>query len=154
PLAGPLEPARPMPTVSPAFESFHSRIALDDSRVDRIKSEHVKLREQIQQDGPLAAKLKGVFLQGSYVQHTAVRPRENGKFDVDVVLAMDLAENIGWGFREPRDPRSTMDWVARRLREIPAYAGKVHQRGRCVRVEFTEGFQMDVNRACVLSTGR
>ena len=67
---------------------------------------------------------------------------------------MDLAENIGWEFRARRDPRSTMEWVARRLREIPAYAGKVHQRGRCVRVELTEGFQMDVNRACVLSTGR
>lgn len=143
-----------MPTISFVFQYFHSRIALDDSRADRIRSEHVKLRERIQQDGPLAAKLKGVFLQGSYVQHTAVRPRENGKFDVDVVLAMDLAENIGWEFRARRDPRSTMDWVARRLREIPAYAGKVHQRGRCVRVEFTEGFQMDVNRACVLSTGR
>ena len=84
-------PVRTMPTVLSAFESFHCRIALDDSRVDRIKSEHVKLRERIQQDVPLAAKLKGVFLQGSYVQHTAVRPRENGKFDVDVVLAMDLA---------------------------------------------------------------
>ena len=143
-----------MATLDTSFTDFHSRIALDQGRVERIKSAHLKLRERIQQDAPLAAKLKGVFLQRSYVQHTAVRPRENGKFDVDVVLAMDLAENIGWGFREPRDPRSTMDWVARRLREIPAYAGKVHQRGRCVRVELTEGFQMDVNRACVLSTGR
>lgn len=133
-----------MPTLTSSFETFHTRIALDQSRVDRIKSAHLKLRERIQQDAPLAAKLSEVFLQGSYAQSTAVRPPENGEFDVDVVLAMDFSEVDTWGFRESRDPRSALDWVARRLREIPTYAGKVHQRGRCVRIEFSEGFHMDV----------
>lgn len=144
--------SRTMATLDAHFEALHARIALDQSRRDRVTSAHTTLRERLRARPQLEAKLKGVFLQGSYVQHTAVRPRENGKFDVDVVLAMDLAENIGWGFREPRDPRSTMEWVARRLREIPAYAGKVHQRGRCVRIEFSEGFHMDVVPAHARST--
>lgn len=57
-----------MSTVSSAFQCFHSRIALDDSRVDRIKSEHEKLRERIQQDGPLAAKLKGCSCDGALLR--------------------------------------------------------------------------------------
>lgn len=133
-----------MATLDAYFTTFHSRINLDQGRRDQVTSAHTTLRERLRTRPALEAKIKELFLQGSCAQHTAVRPPQEGEFDVDVVLAMDFSEVDAWGFREPRDPRSALDWVARRLRGIPTYAGKVHQRGRCVRIEFSEGFHMDV----------
>lgn len=55
PLCRPSEPDRTLPTLRSSFEVSHTRKALDQFRVDWIKPAHLKLREPIQQDVPLAA---------------------------------------------------------------------------------------------------
>jgi hypothetical protein len=103
------------------------------------------LRKHIEADGPLSKVLKEVFLQGSYRQDTAIRPTNSTQFDVDVVLALDARAPRGLlELLERRDPDDVLGWVASRLRTIPGYAGKVHQKKRCVCVEYENEFHMDI----------
>jgi len=126
------------------FEKFHKLIALDQGRIDRIKSAHTRLRDNVEADGPLSKLLKGVFLQGSYAQSTAIRPADHTEFDVDVVLALDASERDFLGIASRRAPEVVIDHVANRLRNCREYEGKVRRRGRCVRITYASEFHMDV----------
>lgn len=133
-----------MPTLDAYFESFHARITLDQGRRDRVTSAHTTLRDRLRTRPLLDSKIKDLFLQGSYIQHTAVRPPQEGEFDVDVVLAMDFVEPTPWSGSRVRTPQAAIDWVASELSRIPAYAGMVEPRRRCVRVNYRGDFHMDV----------
>ena len=45
---------------------------------------------------------------------------------------------------QPTSPRSVIRWLGRRLKKIEAYRGKVSTRPRCIRIEFSGDFHMDV----------
>lgn len=126
------------------FEKFHRLIALDDGRVERIKSAHLTLRDNVRADGPLSNVLAGLFLQGSYAQSTAIRPADRTEFDVDVVLAIDASNRDPWSLSSLRPPEQLIDWVASRLRQCREYEGKVRRKGRCVQIKYAGDFHMDV----------
>ncbi len=135
-----------MATLNGHFQKFHTNISLDDSRVERIRAAHTKLRELVQNDRPLSNVLYEVFLQGSFRNNTAIRPLKGG-FDVDVVLAIDATDpSSGW-WRGKRDPEEVLNWVARRLRDQPHYQSHgvtVARRRRCVRLIYAGDFHLDV----------
>ena len=81
------------------------------------------------------------FLQGSYVHGTAIRPLGKGmEFDVDVCCSLDL-DAVPEGTEAPKN---LVRWLARRLKKVDAYRGKVSTRPRCVRIDFPGEFHMDV----------
>lgn len=133
-----------MATLDAYFTAFHARIALDQGRRDRVTSAHTTLRERLRTRAALDLKIKGLFLQGSCAQHTAVRPPQEGEFDVDVVLAMDFSEATVWPSSRLRSPQAAIDWVASELSRIPSYSGMVEPRRRCVRINYRGEFHMDV----------
>ncbi len=123
------------------FSAFHQTIALDQSRTERIQAAYRGLHEFLATDNPVASVLHEVFLQGSFANHTAVKPHR-GEFDVDVVLALDATDRDSW-FGSKKGPRQVIDWLATRLRAT-RYAGQVSVRKRCVRVAYAGEFHMDV----------
>ena len=72
---------------------------------------------------------------------TAIRPLGRGAdFDVDVCCSLDLnAVPVG-----TEEPRRLVRWLAKRLKKVEAYEGKVSTRPRCVRIDFPGEFHMDV----------
>ena len=81
------------------------------------------------------------FLQGSYVHGTAIRPLgRSTEFDVDVCCLLDLPEvSI-----QTEEPKLLVRWLAKRLKKVEAYRGKVSTRPRCIRIDFPGEFHMDV----------
>ena len=123
------------------FERFLENISLDEPKLNRIKAEHEILRGALEADQFVSPALYETFLQGSYVHGTAIRPLGRGAdFDVDVCCSLDLnAVPVG-----TEEPRRLVRWLARRLKKVEAYRGKVSTRPRCVRIDFPGEFHMDV----------
>ena len=123
------------------FERFLRNISLDEPKLNRIKSEHGKLRGVLEADQYVRQALYETFLQGSYVHGTAIRPLGKGtEFDVDVCCSLDL-DAVPEGTEEPKN---LVRWLARRLKKVDAHHGKVSTRPRCVRIDFPGEFHMDV----------
>ena len=123
------------------FERFLKNISLDEPKLNRIKAEHEVLRGALEADDFVSPALYETFLQGSYVHGTAIRPLGRGAdFDVDVCCSLDLdAVPVG-----TEEPGRLVRWLARRLKKVEAYRGKVSTRPRCVRIDFPGEFHMDV----------
>ena len=123
------------------FEFFLRNISLDEPKLNRIKSEHDKLRRALGADHNVRPALYETFLQGSYVHGTAIRPLgKRADYDVDVCCSLDLrAIPIG-----SEEPKKLVRWLARRLKKVDAYQGKVSTRPRCVRIDFPGEFHLDV----------
>lgn len=127
--------------VAQHFERFVRNISLDEPKLNRIKSEHEKLRGVLEADQYVRQALYETFLQGSYVHGTAIRPtRKSADFDVDVCCSLDL-DGVPEGTEEPKN---LVRWLARRLKKVDAYQGKVSTKPRCVRIDFPGEFHMDV----------
>lgn len=123
------------------FERFLGNISVDQPKLNRIKSAHSKLRRALESDGYVNPALLDTFLQGSYVHGTAIRPLgESADYDVDVCCLLDLS-------RVPiqtDEPKPLVRWLARRIKRMEAYRGKVSTRTRCVHIDFPGEFHMDV----------
>ena len=123
------------------FERFLANISVDQSKLNRIVSAHTALCRALRHDEYVRPALREVFLQGSYVHGTTSRPLgDRADFDVDVCCSLDLAA-VPTGTEEPK---RLVRWLARRLKRVEAYRGKVSTRPRCVRIDFPGAFHMDV----------
>ena len=128
-----------------SFDDFlGSRVNLNKTRIDRVRSAHRSVRDVLKSDGTLSPDYVGTFLQGSYAYKTATRsPHDDDPYDVDVVLALDLEDE--WGGLPTG--YSVLNAAYGALDAVPLYAGKVELRERCVRVSYSSdgmAFHLDV----------
>ena len=72
------------------FKDFLTKISLSENQISRIKTTHETLRDRLNKDENLSKKITGTFLQGSYKRYTAIRPKNNEKSDVDIVVVLNL----------------------------------------------------------------
>ncbi|HEX3126735.1 MAG TPA: nucleotidyltransferase [Thermoanaerobaculia bacterium] len=77
------------------FIDFLTDIRPTKDQRQALRSAHTTLRERIWNDENLASICVSDFLQGSYRRSTAIRPSDNEKADVDVIIVtnLDSAEN-------------------------------------------------------------
>ena len=123
------------------FERFLQNISVDESKMGRIRSAHMNLSRTLEADQIVGPAMIETFLQGSYVHGTAIRPFGSGtEYDVDVCCLLDLT-SVPSGTEEPR---RLVRWLARRLRRVEAYSGRVTTRARCVRIDIPGDFHLDV----------
>ena len=123
------------------FERFLKNISVDQPKLGRIKLEHMALRRALEGDQYVGPAIHETFLQGSYVHGTAIRPLGNStEYDVDVCCLLDLTA-VPEGTEEPK---RLVRWLARRLKKVGAYRGRVSTRPRCIRIDFLGDFHMDV----------
>lgn len=123
-----------------AFEDFISKISLDNTRSKKIQTAHNAIRDFLAEDEEIKLKFYESFLQGSYRLFTAVRPQGDGEYDVDAILSLSLNNSFG----TLRGAPEVITWVAERLRNNERYKNKVAEKTKCVRVNYADGFHMDI----------
>jgi len=81
-----------MNTLDSNFNDFLTNIRLTPNQVNDSKTGHETLRDRLYRDDYLKNHIITTFLQGSYKRHTAVRPKDDIKSDVDIVVVTNLKE--------------------------------------------------------------
>ncbi len=127
-----------------SFVDFLDKIKLDETRSSKIQTAHNTVRDFLAEDTEIKPRFYESFLQGSYRLNTAVRPQGEGEYDVDVILSLDLNNENGDGLL---NATSVIDWVAGRLKESKTYKDKVKPKRKCVRINYVDGFHMDITPA-------
>ncbi len=123
------------------FERFLKNISVDEPKLGRIRSAHMALSRALKSDQTVGTAMIETFLQGSYVHGTSIRPLGRSReYDVDVCCLLDLMA-VPNGTEEPR---RLVRWLARRLKKVESYRGRVTTRPRCIRIEFPGDFHLDV----------
>ncbi|WP_280214810.1 SMODS domain-containing nucleotidyltransferase [Nocardia cyriacigeorgica] len=123
--------------IQPYFDTFLKQISLGQKQRDRIESASNALIDFLSDQYELSSG--DVFLQGSYVNGTAVKPIEGGEYDVDIVCVCATADQsaeaaIGGMF-------DTLDSHGR-------YSRKLTPKQPCVRIDYADDeigkFHVDV----------
>ena len=111
------------------FELFLHDIRLTDGQRSELITGHQTLRRRLQETDEIAPLLVCNFLQGSYRRHTAVRPKNDRRADVDIVVVTKLDE------ADFATPREAMDVFVPFLEKN--YAGKWRPQGRSFGIEMS-----------------
>lgn len=119
------------------FKAFLGEISLNPTREDRIDSAFETWSGLLKNDVEIKDIFKSFYLQGSYASKTSIRPQGNNEeFDVDAVLLVDLSDDL--------TPKDALNWLAERMKSNEKYKDKIKSRDRCVRVNYSGDFHMDV----------
>lgn len=79
-----------MAAVPSYFKDFLSNIRLTQNQVDDLITGHHTLRDRLESDDTLSDIIISTFLQGSYRRSTAVRPKNDSRADVDIIVVTKL----------------------------------------------------------------
>lgn len=115
----------PLPTY---FEEFLKEIRPTQAQRNDMATGHRVLRERLLADGKLVPGIVGTFLQGSYRRYTAVRPRDDARPDVDIIVVTRMKES-------EFTPAKAMACFKPFLDEY--YKGKYRQQGRSFGIELS-----------------
>ena len=110
------------------FETFLSEIRPTQKQREDLKMGHKTLRERLNADERLRRAFLSDFLQGSYRRATAVRPRDDRRSDVDIIVVTRLSE-------DEFTPAKAMDEFKPFLDRH--YKGKWKQQGRSFGIELS-----------------
>ncbi|MGW4131968.1 SMODS domain-containing nucleotidyltransferase [Amycolatopsis japonica] len=115
-------------TSTPAqFNQMIQNISLKDAQIGRIESAVGSLTKYLLSAYTLGKS--GVFLQGSYANGTAVKPRSGGEYDVDIVACVGLPG---------QSPNAALNKMAEQLRKNGLYADRVTPKERCIRLQYAD----------------
>lgn len=118
------------------FNLFHGNIALNPTRVDKIETAFNTWDDLLRNDSEIKDLFKDFFKQGSYATKTCIRPQNDGEYDIDTVLLMDIEDDKG--------AKEVIKFLADRLKSHEAYKDKIVPRDRCVRVNYVGEFHFDI----------
>lgn len=111
------------------FKDFLKNISLTEHQTSRIKTTHETLRNRLKKDEELSEMIIDTFLQGSYKRYTAIRPKNDEKSDVDVVVVMDLD-------KDEMEPNEIFDLFEDFLDEY--YEDKYNFNNKSIRITLTD----------------
>lgn len=111
------------------FKNFLTNISLTQNQISRIKTTHETLRNRLKKDEELSKMIIDTFLQGSYKRYTAIRPKNDEKSDVDVVVVLDLD-------KDEMEPNEIFDLFEDFLDEY--YGGKYKFNNKSIRITLTD----------------
>lgn len=112
----------------PQFNDFITEIRPTKAQRDDLRDGHRTLKKRLLADPKLAPIIVTVFLQGSYRRFTAVRPKDDQRADVDLVVVTNLDE-------AQYTPRQAMALFVPFLNEH--YKGKWRAQGRSYGIELS-----------------
>lgn len=110
------------------FETFLSEIRPTQSQREDLQIGHKTLRERLNADEGLKKAFVSDFLQGSYRRATAIRPKNDRRSDVDIIIVTKLSE-------AEYTPAKAMDEFKPFLEKH--YKGKWKQQGRSFGIELS-----------------
>lgn len=128
------------------FERFHQKVLIDAGRRDRIISAHRTLTDRLHRSSTAGSAIETTFLQGSYANSTAIRPL-SGEYDVDVVVVLKQTamKSHAWGHAaQLKGPGEAQSLIVRALQEYGDYSGRIRRLTRCIRLDYSGDFHLDV----------
>lgn len=129
------------------FKKFNENISLKQTRIKRIEDVVSALevfatndKGDEKEDGISDVLVEPIYLQGSFPINTAIRPTESEEYDVDAVLCIERNDSEG----KKRDAKTTLQWLARRLKANGNYTEKVDLGDRRIRIDYAGDFHLDI----------
>lgn len=110
------------------FDAFLAEIRPSKNQREDLQVGHKTLRSRLNDDENIKKILVSDFLQGSYRRATAVRPKNDKRSDVDIIVVTKLAES-------EYTPAKAMDFFKPFLEKH--YKGKWRQQGRSFGIELS-----------------
>lgn len=132
-----LEP--PVLTLDTLLRRIAAEVRLSDPLRYLAEQRYNAVAAWLLADGsPLAAARPHIYAQGSLRIGTTVRPRGSNEFDLDLVLELNVlvADNA--------NPMKLLDAVERRLRDHDTYRPMVERKNRCIRLNYSGEFHLDI----------
>lgn len=117
------------------FKKFIFNLSLNKGRKEKIDNALDIWESILIEDKELGEKFKDFYSQGSYATKTAIRPSNDGEFDVDVILLLDVDKG---------DSKEFFNWVKERIKTKKAYEDKIKPQDRCVRINYSGDFHVDI----------
>lgn len=117
------------------FKLFISNLSLNTGRKGRINSALLTWEDLLSTEKELSEKYKEFYPQGSYATETAIRPSDNGEFDVDVILLLDVKKD---------DSKEFFKWVLERVKTKKAYENNIKPKDRCIQINYAGDFHVDI----------
>lgn len=111
------------------FEDFLKEIRLTKSQVEEMEQAHTTLRKRLVADEELSKYIETTFLQGSYKRSTAVRPKNNNRSDVDIVVVTKFD-------KDEYNPEQVLNVFEPFLDKY--YPGKYRKQGRSWGIEMSQ----------------
>ncbi|MBL1232574.1 MAG: nucleotidyltransferase [Flavobacteriales bacterium] len=130
-------------------EELLARIAheleLDQTRKDRMEQAYNKVLEVLQKDEVFFKDLElELYAQGSVRTNTTVKPINREDFDLDAVLHIyDLYNKF--------DPTKIYNALVRVIEADPYYKTICEKKDRCIRLNFKNGFHVDILPGCMVT---
>ncbi len=121
------------------FSRFLSdAVNLNQTRYTKAKQGIATMKSFIENDPTYGKILKDCYPQGSFRQKTFIKPIEDTKFDVDLLVSVDLVRN--W------EPKDYLAKLAEAFKSSDRYKDKVDTRGktRCVTIDYESDFHIDL----------
>jgi len=112
------------------FSDFLVEIRPTANQNSDLQRGHTILRNRISQDEDLQKILLTTFIQGSYRRKTAIRPNQNDRPDVDVVVVTNLDVNL-----PENEPNRVYERFKRFVRKH--YEGKYKTQSRSINIELS-----------------
>lgn len=111
------------------FDRFLKEIRPTQNQRDDCRTGHQTLRNRLHADEGLKSIVVSTFLQGSYRRATAVRPKEDSRSDVDIIVVTRLNRD------DYQDPDKAMDLFVPFLKRH--YVKKYRRQGRSFGIELS-----------------
>lgn len=115
-------------------------LQLSETQYQRAKTEYEKVGDWLDRpESPFRGLKPSIYPQGSMALQTTVKPKDHIEYDLDLVMQLDhwtpsIANYHDTLFRE------LQKYVARETKQDV----KVESKARCVRLEYTKSFHLDV----------
>ncbi|MBM4344849.1 MAG: hypothetical protein FJ100_15890 [Deltaproteobacteria bacterium] len=132
--------------MSQDFDRFDAAIQLNATQRERVAQAIHGLRRVVgASDGVVLDTVRELVPQGSFTRNTILKPLDDHHtFDVDLLAVGSWSAPNSWGLVTRLGAQTALRMLATELRRHHNYTGKVHQKARCVRVEFANQFHLDV----------
>jgi hypothetical protein len=122
------------------------KLQLDKTRKEKMESSYNAIQEFLEKDEYFFNKLEfEIYPQGSIRIGTTVKPLSKNEFDLDIVLHI---KNESY---ERIDPNTVYNALWSRLKRDGVYGEKVEQKTRCIRLNYSGDYHMDILPGCQYS---
>ena len=117
-------------------------IQLDDTRKERMESAYRAIESLLNEDeGFFKNAIFEIYPQGSVRIGTTVKPTGKNEFDLDIVIHIIM----NW---EDYSPQFIYNELKRVLQNSDRYKDKVQLKNRCIRLNYSGDFHMDILPGC------
>ena len=110
-----------------------NHVNVNQSRLERLNDHVTAVTTHLSRN---LESFEQVERQGSYALRTIIKPKDNKEYDADILLFMK--------YRPAQQPADYIDAAYHCLRQHKTYKDMVHRKTRCVVVDYTGDFHLDI----------